>query len=109
MTNPVAPVPVASTDGVNIAYELELKNYGDMILVPEKIDVIDPATGKTIYTPDAEVLKKTFHKGIQPAANHSRDDEWHPESSRPADLHLVQGQPGCSAVFFGVNLTAAGG
>ena len=66
MTNPVAPIPVASTDGVNIAYELELKNNGDMILVPEKIDVIDLATGKIIYTPDAEVFAKTFQKASNP-------------------------------------------
>ena len=65
MTNPVAPVPVASTDGVNIAYELEFKTPDGMALVPDKIEVIDPATGKTIYTPNAEVLKKTF----MPAAN----------------------------------------
>lgn len=65
MTVPVAPVPVASTDGVNIAYELELETSGDMTLALEKIEVIDPATGKTIYTPSAEVLAKTF----QPAAS----------------------------------------
>lgn len=66
MSVPVAPIPVASTNGVNIAYELELKNTGDMILAPEKIEVIDPTTGKTIYTPDAEVLKKTFQKASTP-------------------------------------------
>lgn len=65
MTNPVAPVPVASTDGINIAYELELRTPGDMTLVPEKIEVIDPATGKTIYTPDVHVFKRTW----QPAAS----------------------------------------
>ena len=56
MTNTVAPVPVASTDGVNIAYELELKTTDGMALVPEKLEVIDTATGKTIYSPDVEVL-----------------------------------------------------
>lgn len=66
MSVPIAPVPVASTNGVNIAYELELKNPGDMILTPEKIEVIDQATGKTIYTPDAEVFKKTFQKASSP-------------------------------------------
>ena len=66
MSVPVAPVPVASTNGVNIAYELELKNPGDMILAPEKIEVIDQATGKIIYTPDAEVLKKTFQRASSP-------------------------------------------
>ncbi|MEI6842663.1 MAG: hypothetical protein WCK53_15455, partial [Methanomicrobiales archaeon] len=65
MTNPVAPIPVASTDGVNIAYELELNTTGNIPLVLDKIEVIDPATGKTIYTPNVEVLKKTF----QPATN----------------------------------------
>jgi hypothetical protein len=60
MTNPVAPVPVASTDGVNIAYELELTTPGNIILVPEKIEVIDPVTGKTIYTPNVEVFGKSY-------------------------------------------------
>jgi murein DD-endopeptidase MepM/ murein hydrolase activator NlpD len=66
MTNPVAPVPVESTDGVNIAYELDLNTPGDMALVPETIEVIDPATGKTIYTPDANVFKKTFQPASSP-------------------------------------------
>jgi murein DD-endopeptidase MepM/ murein hydrolase activator NlpD len=65
MTVPVAPVPVTSTDGVNIAYELELRTSGNMTLVPEKIEVIDPATGEIIYTPDADVFAKSF----QPAAS----------------------------------------
>lgn len=66
MTVPVEPVPVASTDGVNIAYELELRTPGDVTLEPEKIEVIDPATGKTLYTPDADVLKKTFLRAASP-------------------------------------------
>ena len=66
MTNPVAPVPVASTDGVNIAYELELNTPGGMTLVPEKIEVIDAATGKTLYTPDAVVFAKTFQRAATP-------------------------------------------
>lgn len=63
MTNPVAPIPVRSTNGVNIAYELELRSLGDS--VPETIDVIDPATGKVIYTPPANVWKRIW----QPASN----------------------------------------
>jgi murein DD-endopeptidase MepM/ murein hydrolase activator NlpD len=62
MTNPVAPIPIPSTDGINLAYELDLNGLGNG--VPETIDVIDPATGKVIYTPDAEVFKKTY----QPAS-----------------------------------------
>ncbi len=65
MTNPVAPVPVASTNGVNIAYELELIIQGNITLVPKKIEVIDPVTGKLIYTPNAEVFAKIF----MPASN----------------------------------------
>ena len=65
MTNPVAPVPVPSTDGVNIAYELELNGLKDTGFVPEKIEVIDPANGNVIYTPDAKVWKRTW----QPASN----------------------------------------
>lgn len=64
MTNPVAPIPLPSTDGINLAYELELNAPKDMVFVPETIEVIDPATGKTIYTPEAAVFRKTF----QPAA-----------------------------------------
>ena len=67
MTNPVAPVPVPSTDGVNIAYELELNGLKDTGFVPETIEVIDAATGKVIYTPDAKVWKRTW----QPASNPS--------------------------------------
>jgi len=66
MINPVAPVPVASTDGVNIAYELELKTLGGITLIPEKIEVIDAATGKTLYTPDAVVFAKTFQRAASP-------------------------------------------
>ncbi|MDD1682553.1 MAG: M23 family metallopeptidase [Methanoregula sp.] len=65
MTNPVAPIPLPSTDGINLAYELELNAPKDMPLVPETIEVIDPATGKIIYTPDAKVWKRTY----QPAAS----------------------------------------
>ena len=66
MTNPVPPIPFASTEGVNIAYELELIIPGDMTVLPDKIEVIDPATGKTIYTPDAKVLARTFQKAASP-------------------------------------------
>jgi murein DD-endopeptidase MepM/ murein hydrolase activator NlpD len=66
MINPVAPVPVASTDGVNIAYELELNTSKDMKFVPEKIEVIDPATQKILFTPDADVLARSFKPAADP-------------------------------------------
>ncbi len=66
MTNPVAPIPLPSTDGVNLAYELELDGLNDTGLVPETIEVLDPATGKVIYTPDAAVFKRTFQPASTP-------------------------------------------
>jgi len=66
MTNPVAPVPVQSTDGVNIAYELELAGLDEKMLVPEMIDVIDLATGKTLYTPDAATFRRAYQKASSP-------------------------------------------
>jgi len=65
MTNPVAPIPLPSTDGINLAYELELISPDGSPVVAESIEVIDPATGKVIYTPDAKVWKRTW----QPVSN----------------------------------------
>ena len=66
MTSPVAPIPVASTDGVNIAYELELNTPKGMKFVPENIEVIDPATQKILFTPTAEVLVRSFKPAADP-------------------------------------------
>ncbi len=66
MTNPVAPIPVASTDGINIAYELELNTPNDMKFLPEKIEVIDSSTQKILFTPTAEVLAKSFKPAADP-------------------------------------------
>jgi hypothetical protein len=63
MTNPVAPIPVPSTNGINLAYELELQGLGNA--VPEKIEVLNAATGSILYTPDAKVWARTW----QPASN----------------------------------------
>ncbi|NMB77953.1 MAG: M23 family metallopeptidase [Methanomicrobiales archaeon] len=65
MTNPVAPIPFASTKGINLAYELELNGLDQAAEVPEKIEVLDAETGAVIYTPDRAVFKKTW----QPASN----------------------------------------
>ena len=66
MTVPFGPIPVTSTDGVNIAYELELKPANDMSLTPENVDVIDPATGKTLYTVDGDLLAALYHPADVP-------------------------------------------
>ncbi|WAC05864.1 MAG: M23 family metallopeptidase [Methanoregula sp.] len=66
MTVPFPPIPVASTDGVNLAYELELKAANDITLAPEKVEVIDPVTGKVIYTADGELLSALYHPASVP-------------------------------------------
>ena len=66
MTVPFGPVPVESTDGVNIAYELELKNAANTTIVPEKIEVLDPATGKVLYTEDRGLLASLYHPAAVP-------------------------------------------
>lgn len=66
MTVPFGPVPVESTDGVNIAYELELKNAENTTLVPEQLEVLDPATGKVLYTEDRGLLASLYHPAAVP-------------------------------------------
>ncbi len=66
MTVPFGPIPVPSTDGVNIAYELELKTTSDIALTPEKVEVIDPATGKALYSADGELLAALYHPAAVP-------------------------------------------
>jgi len=50
MTVPFAPIPVSSPEGVNLAYELELSLTGNQAATPVKIEVIDPATGKILWS-----------------------------------------------------------
>lgn len=65
MTNPVAPIPLPSTDGINLAYELEITTPDRSPVIAESIEVIDAATGRVVYTPEAQVWQKTW----QPASN----------------------------------------
>ncbi len=66
VTVPFAPIPVESTDGVNIAYELEFSGTEHMTFTPEKVEVIDPATGTVISTADGTLLSSTFHPASVP-------------------------------------------
>ncbi|MBP1927683.1 hypothetical protein J2741_000230 [Methanolinea mesophila] len=66
ITVPFPPVPVASNDGVNIAYELVLKPATGTTPVPEKVEVIDPATGNVIYTLEGELLADLYHPASVP-------------------------------------------
>jgi hypothetical protein len=66
MTVPFPPVPVPSRNGINIAYELELAPMGDQVLAPEKLEVLDPATGTILYTADGELLAALYHPAAVP-------------------------------------------
>jgi hypothetical protein len=61
MTVPFPPVPVPSRNGINLAYELELVPAGGQVPVVEKVEVLDAATGKTLYTADGELLAALYH------------------------------------------------
>lgn len=66
MTVPFGPIPVESTDGVNIAYELEFSGMENVSFVPENVEVLDAATGKVLYTPGAAVLAQTSRRASSP-------------------------------------------
>jgi len=66
MTVPFGPIPVESMNGVNIAYELEFSGMETPSFVPEKVEVLDAATGKVLYTPNASVLAKTSFRATVP-------------------------------------------
>jgi murein DD-endopeptidase MepM/ murein hydrolase activator NlpD len=66
LTVPFAPVPVPSTDGVNLAYELELSAADAAALVPEKAEVLDAASGTILYTADGELLAALYHPAAVP-------------------------------------------
>jgi len=61
MTVPFPPIPVASQNGINLAYELELVPAAGEVPVVEKVEVLDPATGKILYTADGELLTALYH------------------------------------------------
>ena len=66
MTVPFAPIPVPSQDGVNLAYELELVPAGDPVPAVEKVEVIDPATGKILYAAEGGLLAALYHPASVP-------------------------------------------
>ena len=66
MTVPVAPIPVPSQNGINLAYEIELVPAAGQVPVVEKVDVLDPATGKTLYTADGALLAALYHPASVP-------------------------------------------
>ncbi len=63
---PVAPIPVQSMDGVNLAYELEIIAPDDQPVAPEKIEVVDPSDGNVLYSADGELLTALYHTASSP-------------------------------------------
>ena len=63
---PVAPIPVSSLDGANLAYELEISSAGNQKFTPEKLEVIDPSTGNILWTIDGDLLAALSHPASDP-------------------------------------------
>jgi len=66
MTVPFPPIPVPSMNGINLAYELELVPASGQVPVIEKVEVLDPVTGKILYTADGELLSALYHPANVP-------------------------------------------
>ena len=66
MTVPFPPIPVPSRNGINLAYELELVPAGGQAPVLDKVEVFDPATGKTLYTAEGDLLAALYHPASVP-------------------------------------------
>ena len=63
---PYPPVPVASRDGMNIAYELEIAPIGKAMPVLEAVDVLDQATGAVLYSINSTLLPALYHAAAVP-------------------------------------------
>jgi len=63
---PNPPVPVAGENGINLAYELELSQFDQKTLSLERVEVIDPLTGKNIYTLESDLLQYLYHPASNP-------------------------------------------
>lgn len=66
MTVPVEPIPVMSSGGMNLAYELEFHPSGNEAITPEKVEVIDPGTGTVLITLEGDDLDQLWHPASSP-------------------------------------------
>ncbi|MDP3564380.1 MAG: M23 family metallopeptidase, partial [Methanoregula sp.] len=66
MKVPVEPIPVRSSEGMNLAYELEFHPPGNLTVLPEKVEVIDKATGRVLETIDGDHLELLWHPATYP-------------------------------------------
>ncbi len=63
---PFAPVPVTSPDGANLAYEIELVRASGPAIVPEKIEVLESASGTVLWSADGAFLAALWHPAADP-------------------------------------------
>ena len=66
MIVPFAPIPVSSQNGINLAYELELVPADSQAPVVEKVEVLNQATGKILYSANGELLSALYHPAYVP-------------------------------------------
>lgn len=66
MSVPFPPIPVPSQNGINLAYELELVPAEGQVPVVDKVEVLNPATGKVLYTADGELLSALYQPASVP-------------------------------------------
>ena len=66
MTIPVPPIPVASNEGINLAYELEISLPENLTFTPVKIEVIDPSAGKVIWSAEGDLLAQLYQPAFDP-------------------------------------------
>ncbi|MFA5331058.1 MAG: M23 family metallopeptidase [Methanoregula sp.] len=66
ITVPFGPIPVVSTNGVNIAYELEFSGMENQSFAPETVEVLNADTGTVLYSPNASVLSRTAYPASVP-------------------------------------------
>lgn len=82
ITVPVPPIPVRSSGGMNLAYELALRSDNSRGFVPKDVEVIDPATGKVLYSPGREMLASLYHPAADPLP--SAGELWNGTGKVPA-------------------------
>ena len=66
LTIPVPPIPVASNEGINLAYELEISLPENQTFTPVKIEVIDPSAGKVIWSAEGDLLAQLYQPAFDP-------------------------------------------
>ena len=66
MTIPVPPIPVAGSNGINLAYEIAFGLPENQNFTPVKIEVIDPAKEKILWSAEGDLLSELCHQVSDP-------------------------------------------